>query len=85
MLRNKTKTLKLPGLVRFLNLPDGEDIASGFRVVLEAEPLVVHEEGRPGRDRERFPLSSEPHPQDRVLLAILDGTGQLNIAAWKQN
>jgi hypothetical protein len=42
----------------------------------------VHQQRRASRDGERLPLPAEPHPEDRVFLAVLDGAGQLDIAAW---
>ena len=75
----------LLGLIRLLDILNGEDVASGLWVVLEVEPLVVDEQRRPGRDGEGLPLATEPHPQDRVLLPVLDGAGQLNVAAYKKN
>jgi hypothetical protein len=76
-----SKDSKLLGFVRLLDVLDGQDITSGLWVVLKTEPLVVDEQGWAGGDGERLALAPEPHPQDRVLLAVLDGARQLDIAA----
>ena len=68
------------GGVRGLDIPDGEGVGV---VGVEVEPLVVGHQGVPRRDGEALARLVDPHPQDRVLRAIVHLASELNVSAFE--